>query len=64
MQREFATMEAGLQAFIEQPDQPTLILDMADGDSAFPFGVLKNWDRQWPSHIFLLFPFDCPDSAA
>jgi tetratricopeptide (TPR) repeat protein len=64
MKREFATMEAGLQAFIEQPDQPTLILDMADCDSAFPFGVLKNWDRQWPSHIFLLFPFDCPDSAA
>ena len=59
MRREFAALELGLKEFIEQPDYPTLVLDMDDGDAAFPFGVLQNWDRQWRSHVFLLFPFDC-----
>jgi tetratricopeptide (TPR) repeat protein len=59
MRREFVAMESAMQTFIEQPDYPTLILNGSDGDIIFPVRVLQNWDRQWDSPLFLIFPFEC-----
>lgn len=63
MRREFVALESSMRRFIEQPDYPTLLITASDSDVAVPTKVLNNWDRQWESHIFLIFPYDCHDVA-
>lgn len=63
MRREFVAMESSMRQFIEQPDYPTLLISASDSDVMAPVKVLNNWDRQWQSHIFLIFPFDCNDAT-
>jgi tetratricopeptide (TPR) repeat protein len=61
MRREFVAIESALQVFIEQPDYPTLIVNGGDGDIVFPVRGLQNWEKQWTSHVFQIFPFECND---
>ncbi|MDD1620675.1 MAG: tetratricopeptide repeat protein [Methylococcaceae bacterium] len=63
MRREFVAMESALQAFIEQPDYPTLIVNGGDADIVFPVRGLQNWEKQWKSHLFQIFPFECNNAG-
>lgn len=63
MRREFVAVETAMRAFIKQPDYPTLIINAADNDLLFPTKILQNWDREWETHIFLLFAFECATTA-
>jgi tetratricopeptide (TPR) repeat protein len=62
MRREFVAMESAIREFIYQPDYPTLIVSASDSDTAVPVSLLNNWDREWDTHMFLLFPFECGDA--
>jgi tetratricopeptide (TPR) repeat protein len=63
MRQEFMGMESALREFIKQPDHPTLIINASDSDVAVPASLLNNWDREWDTHIFLLFPFECGNAG-
>ncbi|AKJ30913.1 hypothetical protein [Caldimonas brevitalea] len=59
MRREYVAMESALQEFIEQPDDPVLVLRGPDADMLFPLKALQEWDRQRPDPVFMLFAFPC-----
>lgn len=59
MRSEFVAMESAMQAFIDQPDYPTLVFNACDGDVIFPIKALQNWDRQRDDPVILIFPFEC-----
>lgn len=59
MHREFATIESSIEAFVEQPDDPTLLLDMTDNDVVPVLKMLQSLDQRVGDAIFLIFPFAC-----
>ncbi|RQR50491.1 hypothetical protein DIE21_17170 [Burkholderia sp. Bp9140] len=62
MHREFAAIEASIEAFIEQPDDPTLLLEATDNDVVPVLKMMQSLDERVGDAIFLIFPFPC-DSA-
>ncbi|WKB53294.1 tetratricopeptide repeat protein [Eleftheria terrae] len=63
MRREYVAMEKALREFIEQPDDPVLVLCGTDPDLLFPLKALQEMDRQAPTPVFLVFPFPCTGAA-
>lgn len=59
MYREFAAVESSIEAFVEQPDDPTLLLEMADNDVVPVLKMLHSLDQHVGDAIFLTFPFVC-----
>ncbi|VWB74969.1 hypothetical protein BPS26883_03568 [Burkholderia pseudomultivorans] len=62
MHREFSAIESSLEAFIDQPDDPTLLLEATDNDIVPVLKMLQSLDERVGDAIFLIFPFPC-DSA-
>ncbi|KVG51743.1 hypothetical protein WJ33_11095 [Burkholderia ubonensis] len=62
MHREFAAIESSLAAFIDQPDDPTLLLEATDNDIVPVLKMMQSLDERVGDAIFLFFPFPC-DSA-
>lgn len=62
MHLEFAAIESSLAAFIDQPDDPTLLLEATDNDLVPVLKMLQSLDERVGDAIFLFFPFPC-DSA-
>lgn len=59
MHREFAAIESSIEAFVEQPDDPTLLLEMTDNDVVPVLKMLQSLDERVGDAIFLTFPFAC-----
>ncbi|CAE6806608.1 tetratricopeptide repeat protein [Paraburkholderia haematera] len=59
MHREFAAIESSIEAFVEQPDDPTLLLEMTDNDVVPVLKMLQLLDQRVGDAIFLTFPFPC-----
>lgn len=59
MHREFAAIESSIEAFVEQPDDPTLLLEMTDNDVVPVLKMLQSLDQRVGDAIFLTFPFPC-----
>ena len=59
MHREFAAIESSIEAFVEQPDDPTLLLEMTDNDVVPVLKMLQSLDERVGDAIFLSFPFAC-----
>ncbi|WP_446901708.1 hypothetical protein [Burkholderia sp. YIM B11467] len=59
MHREFATIESSLEAFIDQPDDPTLLLEATDNDIVPVLKMMQSLDERVGDAIFLIFPFPC-----
>lgn len=62
MHREFAAIESSLEEFIDQPDDPTLLLEATDNDIVPVLKMMQSLDERVGDAIFLIFPFPC-DSA-
>ena len=59
MHREFAAIESSIEAFVQQPDDPTLLLEMTDNDVVPVLKMLQSLDQRVCDAIFLIFPFAC-----
>lgn len=59
MHREFAAVCASLKAFVDQPDDPTLLMEMSDHDLVPVLKMFQTLDETNRSAVFLLFPFAC-----
>ncbi|MPW21294.1 hypothetical protein GCT13_31565 [Paraburkholderia sp. CNPSo 3157] len=64
MHREFAAIELSIEAFVEQPDDPTLLLEMTDNDVVPVLKMLQSLDQRVGDAIFLTFPFPCDAADA
>lgn len=62
MHREFSAIESSLEAFIEQPDDPTLLIEATDNDLVPVLKMMQSLDERLGDAVFLNFPFPC-DSA-
>lgn len=59
MHRKFAAIQASLKAFVDQPDDPTLLMEMSDADVVPVLKMFHTLDETNGSAVFLLFPFAC-----
>lgn len=59
MQQEFSAIESSIAAFVEQPDDPTLVLGMSDNDVVPVLKMLYALDERIDDAVFLNFPFPC-----
>ncbi|WP_157646764.1 hypothetical protein [Burkholderia ubonensis] len=64
MHREFAAIESSIEAFIEQPDDPTLLLEATDNDVVPVLKMMQSLDERVGDAIFLIFPFPCDAAGA
>ncbi|VWD28084.1 tetratricopeptide repeat protein [Burkholderia contaminans] len=62
MHREFSAIESSLEAFIDQPDDPTLLIEATDNDLVPVLKMMQSLDERLGDAVFLNFPFPC-DSA-
>ncbi|TAM50391.1 MAG: hypothetical protein EPN57_21560 [Paraburkholderia sp.] len=59
MHREFAAVQSSIETFVEQPDNPTLLIEMSDNDAVPVLKMLHSLDERLGDAIFLIFPFAC-----
>ncbi|MDR6501907.1 hypothetical protein J2785_005087 [Burkholderia ambifaria] len=59
MHREFSVIESSIETFIEQPDDPTLLLEATDNDVVPVLKMMQSLDERVGDAIFLIFPFPC-----
>lgn len=64
MHREFSAIEASIEAFIEQPDDPTLLLETTENDIVPVLKMMQSLDERVGDAIFLIFPFPCDAADA
>lgn len=62
MHREFSAIESSIEAFIDQPDDPTLLIEATDNDVVPVLKMMQSLDERVGDAVFLNFPFPC-DSA-
>lgn len=44
MHREFAAVQSSIETFVEQPDNPTLLIEMSDNDAVPVLKMLHSLD--------------------
>lgn len=62
MHREFAAIESSIESFVEQPDDPTLLLELTDNDVVLALKMLQSLDERADDAVFVVFPFACDDA--
>lgn len=59
MRAEFSAVEVALGEFIDQPDDPTLLLGASDNDVVVILKMLQALEQRLDTAIFVFLPFEC-----
>lgn len=64
MRAEFSAVETALSEFIDQPDDPTLLLGTSDNDVVVILKMLQSLEQRLDTAIFVFLPFECDTAEA
>jgi hypothetical protein len=64
MRAEFSAVETALSEFIDQPDDPTLLLGTSDNDVVVILKMLQSLEQRLDAAIFVFLAFECDTAEA